>query len=179
MTLDRRAFVTGLIASTLVAHEKPSGYVALYDTFASAVNAISGKLTYDFDKDLRPVSHAVDSPYVMVVRTESPYKSVKDFVADARARPGQVNFASGGAGGVAHFAGEMLKGYEKIELVHVPYKGGAPALTDLMGGHVDSYFANVSSALPYLRWPDEFRAFLAGQMKQWAALIKANHIVLE
>ncbi|OWT65762.1 Bug family tripartite tricarboxylate transporter substrate binding protein [Candidimonas nitroreducens] len=151
LVIENRGGASGMIASNLVVHERPDGYTVLYDTFASVINSIAHKLSYDFEKDLRPVSQAVNAPSVMLVSTKSPYKSVQEFVAAARARPGKMTYASGGIGGVAHFCGEMLMKYEGVKLIHVPYKGGAPAVVDLLGGRVDTYFGNISSAIGYIR----------------------------
>ncbi len=149
--VENRPGASGIVAATLVTQAPADGYTVLFDAFASAVNAVSRKLPYSFTKDLVPVSQAVDAPSVMVVSSASPFTSVKGFVEHAKANPGKISYASYGAGGAAHLAGELLKNQTGIDMVHVPYKGGAPAMTDLIGGQVNTYFANSSSALGHIK----------------------------
>jgi tripartite-type tricarboxylate transporter receptor subunit TctC len=142
---------SGIVGATLVAHAAPDGYTVLFDTFPEAINAISGKLSFDFKTGLAPVSQAVFAPSVFVVTKDAPYKSVDAFVAYVKAHPGKMAYGSYGIGGVAHLAGELLKNKTGIDMLHVPYKGGAPALVALMGGQVGAYFANVSSAIGHIQ----------------------------
>jgi tripartite-type tricarboxylate transporter receptor subunit TctC len=123
----------------------------LFDTFPYAVNAVLRKLPFDPLKDLLPVSQAINMPNILVVPASAPYKTLKELIDYAHANPGKLNFASYGAGGSAHLAGEMLRREAGIEWTHIPYKGGAPAITDLLAGQVSAYFANPISGLAYVQ----------------------------
>ncbi|HEY2254232.1 MAG TPA: tripartite tricarboxylate transporter substrate-binding protein, partial [Variovorax sp.] len=112
--------------------------------------ALQPKLPYDTDKAFAPVALIGVSPNVLLVRAASPYHSVADIVAAAKAKPGKLTFASQGNGTSAHLAGELFKNLGKIDITHVPYRGAAPALTDLLGGQVDMMFATASAARPFI-----------------------------
>ena len=101
-------------------------------------------------KDFIPVSLVATAPQILVVNPRAPYKTVADLVAAAKKAPGQLSYASAGAGTASHLAAEMLNDQARIDTLHVPYKGGAPALTDVMAGQVDLYFGNAASTLQYL-----------------------------
>ena len=160
VVVDNRAGASGMIGAQAVAKADPDGYTVLYDASTYAVNPSLRKMSFDPVNDLIPVSLALTVPNIMVVPAKAPVASFKAFVANARANPGKVSFASYGAGSPAHLAGELLKNEAKIDMLHVPYKGGAPALTDVIGGQVDSYFANAGSGLSYVQ---------AGQLKEKVA----------
>jgi tripartite-type tricarboxylate transporter receptor subunit TctC len=120
-------------------------------TIAHAVNpSILAKLPYVHDKAFAPVMLVGRSPNVLVVRADSPFKSSQDIVAAAKAQPGKFSFASQGAGTSAHLAGELFKNLTAINLTHVPYRGAGPALSDLLGGHVDMMFATASAVGTFL-----------------------------
>jgi tripartite-type tricarboxylate transporter receptor subunit TctC len=109
------------------------------------------KMNYDAAKDLTPICLIEKGPLVLMVPANSPFKSVKDIIAAAKASPGKLSFASGGLGGSHHLSGEMFKSLAGLEMTHIPYKGGAPATTDLLGGQVDMMFEQMYSAAPNLR----------------------------
>ncbi len=135
-----------IIGTDALAKSAPDGCTLVMATLAHAVNpSIQSKLPYDQEKSFAPVMLVGRSPNVLVVRADSPYKSVKDIIADAKARPGKLSFASQGSGTSAHLAGELFKNLTGTDITHVPYRGAGPALTDLMGGQVDMMFATASA----------------------------------
>lgn len=149
--IDNRAGASGSIGAAFVAHAKPDGYTVLYDASSFAINPALRKLPYDPAKDFIPVSQAIRVPNILVAAPASPYNNLSDFVRAAQAQPGKHTYASYGPGSLAQMAGELLKTGAKIDVVHVPYKGGAPAIVDVMGGQVDVYFANAASSLSYVK----------------------------
>src|SRR5690606_30447517 len=139
------------IGTELVARAEPDGYTLYMVAVTSAINQTLYKnLRFDLVKDFAPVALAVKVPNVLVVNPSVPVKSVKELVDYAKANPGKLNFASSGSGTSIHMAGEMFKQIAKIDVAHIPYKGSAPALTDLMGGQVQFMFDNMPSAWPHV-----------------------------
>ncbi|RPI38736.1 MAG: tripartite tricarboxylate transporter substrate binding protein [Betaproteobacteria bacterium] len=150
--LDFRPGANGIVGNEVVARAPADGYTLLVISTAFTINPSSyAKLPYDTVRDFTPVSPLAQSDIVFLVNPIVPARNVKEFVALARAHPGKLTFASTGAGGGPHLGGEMLKLAAKIDLVHVPYKGAAPALTDVIGGHVDSMFIGAAPAIPQVR----------------------------
>lgn len=150
VVIENKGGASGSIGAAYVARAKPDGYTVLYDASAFSINPVLRKLPYDAKKDFIPVSQAVSVPNILVAATGSAFNSLPDFVKAARANPGRYTYASYGPGSLAQMAAELLKKDAKIDIVHVPYKGGAPAIVDVMGGQVDVYFANAASSLNYV-----------------------------
>ena len=150
IVIDNRPGAGGVIGADNVAKALPDGYTVLYDASAFGVNGALRKLPYDPVKDFIPVSLVATAPQILVVGADKPYKSVADLVAAAKKEPGRLTYASAGAGTGSHLAAEMFNEQARIETLHVPYKGGAPALTDVMAGQVDMYFGNAASTLQNL-----------------------------
>ena len=145
--IDNKAGGATVIGTDFVAKSPADGYTLVMATLAHAVNPIMlSKLPYNYDKAFASVMLVGRSPNVLVVRADSPYKTVQDVVNAARAKPGRLSFASQGAGTSAHLAGELFKSLTKTFILHIPYRGAGPALTDLLGGQVDMMFATASAA---------------------------------
>jgi tripartite-type tricarboxylate transporter receptor subunit TctC len=151
--VDNKAGAGGNIGTDAIAKAKPDGYVIGMGNFAPlAVNpSMFEKMSFDPAKDLTPICLIEKGPLILMVRPDSPFKSVKDVIAAAKAKPGKVTFASGGLGGSHHLSGELFKQIAGLDMTHVPYKGGAPATTDLMGGQVDMMFEQMYAAAPSIR----------------------------
>jgi len=146
------------IATEAVARSAPDGYTLLLATAANAVNAsYYDKLNFDFIKDIAPVAAVMRVPLVMVVTPSLPVKSVPELVAYVKANPGKINYASGGAGGPDHMAAEYFKLTTGTEMLHVPYRGLGPAITDLMTGQVQLVFSTMPAAIEYIK-ADRIRA---------------------
>jgi len=151
VVVENRAGAGGNIAVDYVAKAAPDGYtLVLANVGALAVNPHILRTPYDPLRDLAPVSMAVVFPNVLVVQPDLPVNSVQDYVKLAREKPG-VTYASSGIGGAGHLAGELLKGMAKIDIVHVPYKGGGPAMQGFLGRQVDSFFATPISSISQIR----------------------------
>jgi tripartite-type tricarboxylate transporter receptor subunit TctC len=149
--VDNRAGASGNLGSELAAHAVPDGYTLLFTPASVASSqALYAKLGYNLQKDLEPISLIASAPFVLVVHPSLPVKSVKDLIAMAKARPGQLLYASTGNGGSPHLAMELFKMQAKIDIGHIPYKGTPPAVTDLIAGQVSMMFANTLSVLPYV-----------------------------
>ncbi len=144
--VDNKAGGGTVIGTDLVAKSPADGYSLVMATFANAVNpSLLPKLPYSYDKAFTPVMLIGRSPNVLVVRSDSSYKSVQDILNAARAQPGRLSFASQGTGTSAHLAGELFKSLTKTYMLHIPYRGAGPALTDLLGGQVDMMFATAAA----------------------------------
>lgn len=169
MVIENKPGASGIIAAQSVVQSPADGYTLLFDTFPYAVNAVLRKLPFDPVKDLLPVSQAINMPNLLVVPASAPYKTLKELVDHAKANPGKLNYASYGAGGTAHLAAELLRREAGIDWVHVPYKGGAPAITDLLAGQVSAYFANPVSGLGYVK-AGRLRALATTGPQRMAAL---------
>jgi tripartite-type tricarboxylate transporter receptor subunit TctC len=140
------------IATESVANAPPDGYTLLLATSANAINAtLYEKLNFNFIRDLTPVASIADSPLVMTVTPSFPARSVPEFIAYAKANPGKINMASAGIGSPPHVAGELFKMLAGVDLIHVPYRGSAPATQDLIGGQVQVLFGDVSSSIEFIR----------------------------
>ncbi len=139
------------IATEMVARAKPDGYTLYMVAVTSAINQTLYKnLRFDLIKDFAPVSLGVRVPNILVVNPSVPVKSVKELVEYAKANPGKLNFASSGSGTSIHMAGELFKQLANVDVAHIPYKGSAPAITDLIGGQVQFMFDNMPSAWPHV-----------------------------
>jgi tripartite-type tricarboxylate transporter receptor subunit TctC len=140
------------ISTEYVVRSAPDGYTLLWSGVSNAINAsIFSDLSFDFLRDIAPVAGAVAYPLVLEINPKVPAKSVAELIALAKANPGKLTLASYGTGTISQVAGELFKLRAGIEMVHVPYKGGAPMLTDLLSGHVDAGVNVVASDLPHIR----------------------------
>ena len=151
--IDNKAGAGGNIGTEVIARGKPDGYTIGMGNFAPlAVNhALFKKLNFDPANDIVPIGLIEKGPLILMVRNDSPYKSVKDIVAAAKAAPGKLSFASGGIGGSHHLSGALLENAAGIDLIHAPYKSGAAGATDLMGGQVQMMFEQMYSAMPAIK----------------------------
>ncbi len=153
IVIDNRAGANGNVGTEIIARSAPDGYGLLFG--GSGTLAISpslyAKLPFDPVRDFVPIGLVAVQPHVLAVHPSVRAKSVKELIALAKSRPGQLNFASAGSGSVVHLAGELFNIAAKIKTQHIPYKGAGPALTDLIGGQVQMYFAVPTSAIPYIK----------------------------
>ena len=152
VVVENRGGAGSSIGTEIVAHSPADGYTVLIVSGAHAINpGLYKKLPYDSVRDFAPVTMFASGPSLLVVHPSVPAKTVKELIALARSRPGQLNYASAGIGTPPHLAGELFNTMARVKLVHVPYKGNGPAYTDLIGGHVSVMFPNVSTAMAHVR----------------------------
>lgn len=144
--VENRPGAGGLIGAQYVAEAEPDGYTVLYDASAFVTNQVLRQTPFDAEAAFEPVSLAVIAPNILVTSPDAPFETIKDFVGYASENPDEVTFASAGSGTASHLAGESLNEAAGLEIVHVPYQGGAPAVNDVMGGQVSIYFANTAAA---------------------------------
>jgi tripartite-type tricarboxylate transporter receptor subunit TctC len=147
--VENRGGAAGSLATEAVAKSNPDGYTILFAQNGLAINvAANPKLPFNGQKDLLPVVGVAATPHILIVNNNSPAKSVADLIAMLKADPGKLSFGSSGIGNSDHMAGELFLATTGLQAIHVPYKGGAPAATDLMGGQIDFYFAGMPVGLP-------------------------------
>lgn len=150
--VDNRPGASGMIGAELTVRAAPDGYTLLMVPVTYAVTpSLYPKMTYDAVKDLAPVAQVAAAPFILVVHPTLPVKSVKDLIALARSKPGQLNYASASTGGMPHLAGELFNTMTGVNMIHIPYKGAAPATTDLLAGQVSLMFNNMLSAMPHVK----------------------------
>jgi tripartite-type tricarboxylate transporter receptor subunit TctC len=150
--IDNRPGAGTNIGNDAAARATPDGYTVLLAQFTLSVNPyLYANLRYHPEKDFMPVVHIADAPTVLVVPASAPFRDVPALIGAAKAQPGKFNFGSGGAGTSVHLAGELFKSMTRTQLVHIPYKGSAPAMTDLIGGQVEMMFDTSTSALPHVK----------------------------
>jgi len=151
--VDNRPGASANIAAQAAAHAAPDGYTLFFGTSAEiAINKqVMKDMGFDPDTDFAPIVLGFNVPLALVVGAKSPYKTLNDLIEDARRNPGKLNYASSGSGSPGHLAGEMLALRTKTTMTHVPYKGGGPALTDVIGGHVDFYFSSLNSVTQHVK----------------------------
>jgi tripartite-type tricarboxylate transporter receptor subunit TctC len=153
VVVDNRPGAGGNIGSDIVARAEPDGYTILMGAVGThAINpSLYPKMPYDPVKDFAPVTLVASVPNVLVVNPEVPANSVQELIDLAKAKPGELNFASSGNGTSIHLSGELFKAMTGTDIVHVPYKGSGPAVTDLLGGQVQMMFDNMPSSLPHVK----------------------------
>ena len=150
--VENRPGAGGTIGTEAVVNSPADGYTLLLSSPANAIHAtLYEKLNYNFMRDIRPVAHLAGAPLVLVVHPSVPARSIPAFVAHVNANPGKINMASAGTGSTPHVTGELFKMMAKADMMHVPYRGAGPAMTDLLGGQVQVLFDNVPSAIEYIR----------------------------
>lgn len=151
--IDNKAGAGGNIGTEMIARAKPDGYTLGMGNFAPlAVNkALFKKLNFDPQTDLVPIGLIERGPLILMVRNDSPYKSVKDIVAAAKAAPGKLSYASGGIGGTHHLSGALFEHAAGIDMIHAPYKSGSAGAIDLMGGQVAMMFEQMYAAMPSIK----------------------------
>ncbi len=150
--IENRTGAGGTIASQVVAKSAPDGYTLVIIASGHAINPyLYSKLPYDTFKDFRPISLLGSAPNVLLVAAKSPYKTLADLLAAARAKPGSLSYGMAGIGTSTHLAGEFLKYMAKVDIVAVSYKGGAPVINDLLGGHIPLSFNNIPESIGQIK----------------------------
>lgn len=169
--VDNRSGAGGMIGADLIAKSPPDGYSLLITSSSThSINPhLTRKMPYDAIRDFVPVINIASAPNVLVVHPSVPAKSVKEFIALAKSRPGALNYASNGTGTLSHLTGEMFKLQAGISLIHIPYKGGPPAVIDLVAGQVSALFAAAPTVFPQVR-AGKLRAIAMTGPKRSAAL---------
>jgi tripartite-type tricarboxylate transporter receptor subunit TctC len=168
--VDNRPGGSTVIGTDIVAKSAPDGHTLLVTPAPFAiVPSLLKKLPYDPAKDFEPITLINTTPLVVVVNPGVPAKNIKELIALAKAKPGVLNFGSSGSGGSNHLAGELFNAMANVRIMHIPYKGNAPAMTDLIGGHVDIVFNGLTSALQFIK-SGKLRALGVTSLKRTPAL---------
>lgn len=150
--IENKPGASAAVGTEALARSAPDGYTIMMAYSAHATNPLfTPNLPYDTQKDFTPIVFVGYIPLILVTPSAGGFTSVQDIIAQARAKPGQLQYASGGAGAGAHLSGELMKYLAHIDLIHVPYKGNAPALNDVLGGHVPMMFDTITTALPHVK----------------------------
>ena len=164
---DNRPGANGTIGVDIAAKSAPDGYTITMISSSHSVNVgLYAKLPYDLLKDLTPVTQATSQPYAFVIHPSIPAKSVKEFIAYGKTKPGGINYGSSGTGGIAHLGGAWLGSIAGIEMVHIPYKGGAPATLDLIGGRTQMQFGTFLLTGPHIK-SGKLRVLAVTTPKRW------------
>ena len=153
VVVDNRGGQSGVIGADHVAKSPADGYTIMVHTITGHVinPAFYGKLPYDTERDFSSITLIASAPHIIVAHPSLPVKTLKELIALAKARPGQIDFASFGTGSTSHLSGELFNSMTGVKLVHIPYKGGGPALIDTLAGHVPLYFSGIPASLPHVR----------------------------
>ena len=152
VVVDNRIGASGIIGADIVAKSAPDGYTLLMAQVGDAISmSLYSKLPYNFIRDFAPITLVGQTPFILVVHPSLPAKNVQELIALAKAKPGSLTFGSAGAGVASHLAGELFKGAAGVDVVHVPYKGQAPATTALLGGEIAYMFNNPITSLPHIK----------------------------
>jgi tripartite-type tricarboxylate transporter receptor subunit TctC len=177
IVVDNRAGAGGTLGVQLVARSPADGYTLLMVAPSFTISASYERdLPYDVIRDFAPVGQATTGHYIVVVHPSLPVFSLKELIALAKARPGQLNFGSGGNGNSSHLAVEYFRSMTKLDIVHVPYKGSGPAITDLVAGQIQLMFANLTAAVPHVK-TSRLRALAVTGEKRAAALPDLRTVV--
>jgi tripartite-type tricarboxylate transporter receptor subunit TctC len=163
--IDNRSGAGGVIGTEAVAKSPPDGYTLLMISLAHAVNPWLYKLTYDPIKDFAPIGLLAKGPNVLVVHPSLPVKSVKELIALAKQNPGDLQYASAGIGSFQHLGGELFKLTAGVDLLHVPFKGGGPAMIDVVGGHTKLMFSSMVQTVPQIK-SGKLRALATGGLER-------------
>jgi tripartite-type tricarboxylate transporter receptor subunit TctC len=170
VVVDNRPGAGGLIATEIAARATPDGYTLLFTSPPHAINAaLYRKAKYDPVKDFEPVIQVVATALVLTVNVATPFKSVQDLVAYAKGNPGKLSYGSGGSGATGHLAMELLKSVTGTDIVHVPYKGTGPVMTDLIGGQIQMTIGSAAPTIPQVK---------AGKLRALAVTSKTRSAVL-
>src|SRR6266545_4008331 len=167
--VDNRSGAGGVTGTELAANAPKDGYTLLVVSLVNAVNPWLYKLPYDPIKSFAPIAVLASAPNVLLVNPELPVKSVKELIALAKEKPGQLQYASGGVGSFQHLGGELFRLATGVDMLHVPFKGGGPAMIDVLGGHTKAIFATTITALPHAR-SGKLRALGVGNRERSAVL---------
>lgn len=153
VVLENKAGANGVIGANYVARATPDGYTLLFSHVGPITisPAIQKEMPYDTLRDFAPITQVVSAPTVLVVRTDLPIHNLAEFIQYAKSNPGKLSYGSVGTGSTTHLAGEILAEMANVSMLHVPYKGAAPVMTDLLGGQINCTFLNIAALLPYIK----------------------------
>ena len=170
IVVDNRIGAAGIIGADIVAKSAPDGYTLLMAQVGDAISmSLYSKLPYNFIRDFAPITLVGQTPFILVAHPSLPVKTVQDLIAVAKAKPGALSFGSAGTGVASHLAGELFKSAAGVDVVHVAYKGQAPATTALLGGEIAYMFNNPITALPHIK-SGKMRALGVSTAKRFAGL---------
>jgi tripartite-type tricarboxylate transporter receptor subunit TctC len=151
VVIDNKPGANTMLASSEVARQPADGYTLLYVASSFTINPSLYKVPYDTERAFAPVAMVAEVPLIIIRNLQAPYQSLPDLLAAAKANPGSINYASYGQGSPAHLGGELLGSMTGVQMVHIPYKGSGPALTDLLGGQIQVNFSSIEPALQLIR----------------------------